>query len=116
MGWFVFPGGEADYLAWHGDVCTAEGIPHPGRTQHDDAVALADTWTDSYAGAWQLTDGRLVVNLDGDDPYAAFLTPTVVDVGDGLGDRGDLDGATQVIDRRAIPDVWDGAAVTPVRR
>jgi hypothetical protein len=112
MAWFVFVGGAPEYLAWHDTVCAAEHIPHPGANQHDRAVALDATWTTAYANAWQLVDGRLVVNLEATDPHTAGLTPTVVDTGDPVtGDRGDLDGATPITDHKQLPPRWEGQQV-----
>lgn len=100
------------FTAWHHDVCLVEGIPRPGYDQAADTVALAECWTDAYADAWQLVDGRLVIQLADDDLYATGLTPTTVDTGDGLDDHGDLEGATVIHDAQSLPRFW-GADPVP---
>ena len=119
MPWYAFAGAtltqkRAAFRAWHDTVCTAEGIPAPGQRQSDNALMVDNCWTDAYAVPFRLADGRLVVNLDPDDPYTAGLTPTVVRAGDGTinGDRGDLEGSVTNPERKSIPRTWDGQTVT----
>jgi hypothetical protein len=99
MPWYQFDGPNeqarhAAFLAWHQPVCAKERIPHPGRNQHSQDVDSQACWTDAYANAWLLTDGRVVTSLDDGDPHAEGLTPTVVVTGEG----GDLEGAVIVTD------------------
>jgi hypothetical protein len=106
--WYEFTGPNVEarhaaFLAWHQPVCAAESIPRPGRNQRSGAVDVDACWTDAYANAWLLVDERVVVSLADGDPHAAGLTPTVVDPGNGLDDRGDLEGAVIVTDPQPHP-------------
>jgi hypothetical protein len=120
VSWFEFAGPNAiakhgQYLGWHTPICAQLGIPHPGQNQGHGGDELGDCWTDAYATAWLLVDGRLVVLLDEGDPHAAGLTPTVVNTGDPnvIGDRGDLEGAIPDTDKKPIPPTWNGNPTPP---
>lgn len=60
--WYSWPS-LADFDAWHTTVCTALGIPHPGRNAETGEIDESAQWTTAYTAAVEVAadDWRAVV-------------------------------------------------------
>jgi hypothetical protein len=76
---------QAAFDAYHNVVCADQGIPRPGRFQHNDEPAILHQWTDAFITPLQIKNQGNVTTWAGHIPdshvtqYDAVLGITIPD-------------------------------------